>query len=241
MCSCRYHRSSECPRRGIAAAPAEPPAVVRSAASPSKRIEPAAPAVKEPPLPYAASANYFHSIRRLLADLKQDKNDAVSMGQIGLWYDTYARKIDMLAQSDVDSALIDYGGKVASDLHTRPTRSSRAESTPISASMQITPLNMTTVRYARPNYGGYSPRGYGYGSRRYGYHRGYNRYGYGGRYGGVIGTYYFQSRNLTSERLKVRADEKAKMAKSVAAMLADIDTSTAKMRQEMTAKYGPGF
>ena len=50
------------------------------------------------------SANYFHSIRRLLADLKQDKNDAISMGQIGLWYDTYARKIDMLAQSDVDWA-----------------------------------------------------------------------------------------------------------------------------------------
>ena len=43
------------------------------------------------------------------------------------------------------------------------------------------------------------------------------------------------------QRLKVRADEKAKMAKSVAAMLADIDTSTAKIRQEMTANTGRVF
>ena len=138
--------------------------------------------------------------------------------------------------------MIDYGGKVASDLHSAADAIKQGGIDAHQREMQITPLQHATVRYARPNYGGYSPRHGGYGSRRYGYHRGYNRYGYGGRYGGVIGTYYFQSRNLTSERLKVRVPTRRRRWPSrSSAMLADIDTSTAKIRQEMTGQIRAGF
>jgi hypothetical protein len=207
--------------------------------APSKTEKPAASAKSEAALPYADSANYFRSVRRLLTDLKLDKNDANSMGQIGLWYDTYARKIEMLPQSNVDSSLVQYGEQVAGDLRRAADAIKQGGIDAHQREMQITPLNTATVRYSRPNYG-YRP-GYGYGGyHRYGYHRGYGRYGYG-RYGGTIGTYYFQSRNLDSERRKVRAQEKAKMAKSVVSILEDIDTATAKIRQEMISKYGPGF
>jgi hypothetical protein len=203
---------------------------------------PAPPVVSHEPLtPAGASAKYFHAVRRLLADLRQDKNDAVSMGQIGLWYDTYARKVDMLPPAQVDAALLDYGATVANDLRSASTAVKQGGIDAHQREMQITPLNTTTARFSRPNYGGYG--GYGGGYSRYGYHRGYNRYGSGryGGYGGVIGTYYFQSRNLSSERRKVRADERSKMAKSVVSILADIDTATAKVRQEMVEKYGSGF
>jgi hypothetical protein len=209
-------------------APAAAAVVIPKPASP--------PAPPAPLTPASASSNYFRAVRRLLGDLKEDRKESTSMGQIGLWYDTYARKIDMLPQSQVDPALLDYGSQVANDLRSAATAVKQGGINAHQREMQITPLNTTTARFSRPNYG-YG----GYGSSRYGYHRGYRGYGGYGRYGGVIGTYYFQSRNVSSERRKVRADERAKMATSVVQILSEIDTATAKVRQEMIEKYASGF
>jgi hypothetical protein len=223
-----------------AATSTAPPAPVAASPMPvaSRSPPPAASPPKPPPLtPATASSNYFRAVRRLLGDLKEDRKDSTSMGQIGLWYDTYARKIDMLPQLQVDPALLDYGSQVSSGLRSAATAVKQGGINAHQREMQITPLNTTTARFSRPSYGygGYSRYG------RYGYHRGYRGYGGYGRYGGVIGTYYFQSRNVSSERRKVRADERAKMATSVIQILSEIDAATAKVRQEMIEKYGDGF
>jgi hypothetical protein len=63
-----------------------------------------------------ASRKYFQTIEQQLDSLRLQKKDAKSMGQIALWIDNIARRIDRLSTLNVDPELADYGARIASEL-----------------------------------------------------------------------------------------------------------------------------
>jgi hypothetical protein len=63
-----------------------------------------------------ASRKYFRAIEQQLDSLRLQKKDAKSMGQIALWIDNIARRIDRMSTLNVDPELADYGAKIASEL-----------------------------------------------------------------------------------------------------------------------------
>ena len=63
-----------------------------------------------------ASRKYFQTIEQQLDSLRLQKKDAKSMGQIVLWIDNIARRIDRMSTLNVDPELADYGAKIASEL-----------------------------------------------------------------------------------------------------------------------------
>jgi hypothetical protein len=63
-----------------------------------------------------ASRKYFQTVEQQLDSLRLQKKDAKSMGQIALWIDNIARRIDRLSTLNVDPELADYGARIASEL-----------------------------------------------------------------------------------------------------------------------------
>jgi hypothetical protein len=64
------------------------------------------------------SQQYYKSVVSLLEDLKvkRTSSEFVSWGQVGTWFQKYARKIDNLPILNVDPELLDYGAYVADSL-----------------------------------------------------------------------------------------------------------------------------
>jgi len=60
-----------------------------------------------------ASLRHFRSVKSLLDDFEGSHGDTRTYGQIGLWFEKYARKIDSLPVLNVDSELLDYSAHVA--------------------------------------------------------------------------------------------------------------------------------
>ncbi len=65
-----------------------------------------------------ASQQYFKSVSSLLDDLtgKRKSDESVTWGQVGLWFEKYAAKIDQLPILHVDPELIDWGANVSAQL-----------------------------------------------------------------------------------------------------------------------------
>ena len=65
-----------------------------------------------------ASQDYWRHVQELLADLKKERKTtpATTMGQVALWMDSYARRIDQLPVENVDPELAAYGGTAAESL-----------------------------------------------------------------------------------------------------------------------------
>ena len=60
--------------------------------------------------------NYYKSIDHLMADLKGRKGEAHSIGQIGLWFGSYANRVTKLPILNVDEQMLEYGQYVAQQL-----------------------------------------------------------------------------------------------------------------------------
>ena len=60
--------------------------------------------------------NYYKSIDHLMADLKGRKGEARTIGQIGLWFGSYANRVDKLPILNVDEQMLQYGQYVAQQL-----------------------------------------------------------------------------------------------------------------------------
>ncbi|MFI4874610.1 MAG: hypothetical protein ACIALR_04705 [Blastopirellula sp. JB062] len=65
-----------------------------------------------------ATQSYFLSVTSLLDDLRHDKKDRKTLGQISVWFGNYARKIDRLPMLNVDPDMLDYGQLVSTTLRT---------------------------------------------------------------------------------------------------------------------------
>lgn len=88
------------------AAAAEPPAATETTASQAPPIS----AVAE------ASRTYFKSIDKQLNSLRLKQNDAKTFGQIALWINNAARRIDRMPTLDVDEELLDFGASTSGEL-----------------------------------------------------------------------------------------------------------------------------
>lgn len=164
-----------------------------------------------------ATQQYFKSVTRMLDDLRGQRGKSQSVGQIGVWFDNYARKIDRLPMVGVDPEALDYGGYVAATLRD--------------AAMSVKGVGIRTrVRKVEASNQTVT-EGYYAGGYRYG------RYGaYGGGYGGTY------ERGLTgaeadSARAQVSSQERAIGAVSVNTLLQDVQDATSDMRRKLTQKY----
>ncbi len=103
-----------------------------------------------------ASQEYFKTITTMLDDLggKRKTTEFVTWGQVGLWFERYARKIDNLPILNVDNELLDYGVFVADSLRQSETA---MKGIGAKSGYRKTQLSNTT---GGSYYGGY---GYGYG------------------------------------------------------------------------------
>jgi hypothetical protein len=70
-----------------------------------------------------ASQEYFKTIQTMLDDLggKRKSTERVTWGQVGLWFERYAKKIDNLPILNVDNELLDYGAFVSESLRQAET------------------------------------------------------------------------------------------------------------------------
>ena len=59
---------------------------------------------------------YYKSINHLMADLKSRKGEERTFGQVGVWFQNYAKKIDRLPILNVDEEMLQYGQYVADQL-----------------------------------------------------------------------------------------------------------------------------
>lgn len=83
---------------------------------PSIELDPAEePVVADKPQLYATQ-NHFKAVGRLLDDLLDQKRDAKTQGQLALWADQYAKRIDRLPLVNVDKDMQNYSAEVAEDL-----------------------------------------------------------------------------------------------------------------------------
>lgn len=63
-----------------------------------------------------ASQRYFQTINTLLGDLKKPNRQLKTYGDMAVWYDKYAEKVEQLPVGNVDEELLKYGANVARNL-----------------------------------------------------------------------------------------------------------------------------
>lgn len=168
-------------------------------------------------LTIAASQIYYKSVVSLLDELRIQKKGRKTMGQISVWFDKYARKIDRLPIANVDADLLSYGRYVSESLRT-----GQSEVTDAAARSRIrqndVPEQYDVTTYSAPigaNWAGqYS-------------------------WNGWEATPDWQ--RTGSMMSNVRMEEQIKGAKSANDVMRDIDNATADIRRHMTQKYGVEF
>ncbi len=183
-----------------------------------------------------ATQQYYQSIGHLLADLKGRKGEERTIGQIGVWFQSYANKVDRLPILNIDDEMLQYGQYVAQQLRN--------------ASMAIKGYGINK-RVAEVNatdsVGPYGPSG-GYAGAYYGpYGRpvgAYAAYGWANRAASGAGLYYAgraQMREATAARTQVDVQLKAGAATSVQGIMEGLREAHEKIRVDMTKKYKVEF
>ena len=154
--------------------------------------------------------------------MRSDYSDAKTFGQIALWYDSFARKIDQLPIVGVDPEVVAYAQRTANNMRD--------------ASSQIKGANYQKgVRQAnvQPQY---VTNTWGV---TYGYSYGY--YGGGGPVG-ASGTY--TTRDYSAEEAQkraIRTEETGNAGLSSSQIMQRIEQDTAATRQKMSVKYKENF
>lgn len=164
-----------------------------------------------------ASQNYFRTVVSLLDDLRSDKRNRQTMGQIGVWFEKYARQIDRLPILNVDDDLLSYGKFVSESL-----RQGHAEVTNAAASSRIRQQQV--------------PEQYNY--RGTGGVVGVNR---SGAYGWYNYTATRDNQRKGQIQAGVRTQETIRGSMSANLILQHIDDATADIRRHMTKKMNAEF
>ncbi len=167
-----------------------------------------------------ASKQYFTTIESLLKDLRGDRQSSksVTTGQVGMWYEKYARKINHMPVLNVDRDLVEFGTYVANQLR-------QAES-----AMKGVGARQAVRMTQQENVGVYN---YSYGGGG-----GYNRWG-----GGYAGGYRYRADPRASLRLagqqdaKIRTQERVRGYGQANVIGQSLEAELAQVRIEMTNKY----
>jgi hypothetical protein len=170
----------------------------------------------------ATSQNYFKSVTSLLDDLriKRSTGEMVTWGQVGAWFEKYARKIDALPILNVDPELLDYGAYVA---HSLRDAENAMKGIGVRSSYRKTEL---------PSEYTYNVRG--------GAAAGANWYGARGGYG-YAWTAQENVRGEMATRAKVSTQERIRGNVETNHITQGIAESTAEVRRRMTERYQVEF
>jgi hypothetical protein len=164
-----------------------------------------------------ASQQYFKSIRSLLDDLRNDKKNVKTMGSIGTWFGTYARRIDRLPILNVDPELVDYGKFVSQSLRGGQTQVTTAAARSRIGQQQV-PQQYDVNTYYQP---------------------------VGANLGGAYGWYGWSAqanvRATEQAKARVRTQEKIQGSMSANLVLQQIDDATNNIRVGLTQKYNAEF
>ena len=172
---------------------------------------------QEKDLTIAASQIYYKSVVSLLDELRIQKKGRKTMGQISVWFDKYARKIDRLPIANVDPDLLKYGQYVSESLRTGQSAVTDAAARSRIRQNEV-PEQYDVSTYSVPvgaNWAGqYS-------------------------WNGWEATPDWQ--RTGSKMSNVRMEEQIKGARSANEVMRDIANATADIRRHMTQKYGVEF
>jgi len=156
---------------------------------------------------------YFHSITTLLRDLRNDKRDRRTMGQISVFFRNYARRIDRLPILNVAPEMIGFGRWVSTSLREGQMGVTEAAGRSRSGQMDVSQAN--------------------------GMNRGMPIGGWGGGWGGFCPR--AADRADLQARARVRTQERLQGTMSATLILQAIDEAAADMRMAMTQKYNREF
>jgi len=168
-------------------------------------------------LTIAASQIYYKSIVSLLDELRIKKQGRQTMGQISVWFDKYARKIDRLPIVNVDPALLNYGRYVSESLRTGQSQVTDAAARSRIRQNEV-PEQYDVTTYSTPIGANWSGQ--------------YN-------WNGWSATPDWQ--RTGSKMSNVRMEEQIRGARSANEVMRDIANATADIRRTMTEKYGVEF
>jgi hypothetical protein len=176
-----------------------------------------------------ATQQYYKSVNTLIEDLREKpKRDHVkTFGQAAMWYDRYARKIDLLPIMGVDEEMLDFGTQIASAFRD--------------AEMTMKGVGMRTSQRTASN----NPSSSGYYSSFGGYRTGMTTMGYSMFGQESVGVSLGPGRASLIEKGRtdaiIRGEERTAGAATVQQIWQAIDELNAKVRRSMTAKYSADF
>lgn len=168
-----------------------------------------------------ASQQYFQSVSGLLDDFKDRKKNRKTLGQMAVYMDRYADKIDRLPMLNVDEELIGYGQYVSGQL--------RMGSGAIRGSAQ----DNRAQQMSRVNAGMTGTYEWGYGSGYYG------RYGWGSGSGEWWRAYSLGEQQAVRTQVKIETKNRANSAAQE--VMRNIDNATVQVRADMVKKHKMEF
>lgn len=187
---------------------------------------------------------YFKSIDRLLADLKSRKGEERTIGQIGVWFQNYANRVDRLPILHVDQEMLQYGQYVAQQLRNASMAIKGFGITKhvaeVNADSNAAPLGGVIGDSASAYYSSGAYNG-GYYGRPLGLNA---AYGWAQRQGPGGAAYWAgrsEMRQASAARAQVDSQLKAGMATSVQGILEQLREAHEKVRTDMTQKYQVEF
>jgi hypothetical protein len=204
-----------------------PPAM--HAAAPAAPATPADVQQTEQKYLALASQQYFKSVTSLLDDLsgKRKSDEFVTWGQVGLWFEKYAARIDQLPILHVDADLLDWGTNVSAQL--------RQAETSMKGIGAQTGYRLATA----PNVQAYNTRTEavaGVGVGPYGGYRAGGGYAYQYAYNPKL------SLALQSQQsAQIRTEERIRGNTSANLIMQGLQAETGEIRKRMTEKYQVEF
>ena len=181
------------------------------------------------------SQQYFHSITTLLQDLRNDKRNRRTMGQISVFFRNYASRIDRLPVLNVDEELVGFGRWASTSLREGQIAVTKSAGRSRMAQMDVSQAN-------RMNMG--MPMG------AMGMPVGRMGVGWGGGWGGMPMAGFHgwggfcpraADRADAQARARVRTQHRLQGTMSATVILQAIDEAAADIRVAMTQKYNREF
>jgi len=193
----------------------EPPPELQHAIHDSKENGDEEKSEKE--LTIAASQIYFKSIVSLLDDLRMKKKDRKTLGQLSVWFDKYARKIDRLPIANVDHELLNYGENVS---HAMRGGQAKVIDAAVAKTIrqQNVPEQYDTYSYSVPIGANWT-----------------GSYGWNGWYSTP------NWERTLNEKAKVRREENIRGGNAANDVMRNLENATFQMRRHLTEKYGVEF
>ena len=169
-----------------------------------------------------AQQTYFKDVADYVADLRTESRKSSTMGQIALWYDSYARKIDQLPVVGVDPELISYAQRTATNMRDASAAIKSANYQKGVRQANVAPQYVTNTW-----------------STLYGYSYGWD--GYGGPVG-ASGSYTTRDYGAENDiKSSIRAEETANAGLSSSQIMQRIEADTSSTRQRLSLKYKVNF